>query len=85
MWSFILCGQHSCFKKITERLLCSPKDEKTVFGIRFPNSLGLAAGFDKNALFPGISSALGFGHIEVGTVTPKPQPGNPKAQVVQGY
>ena len=83
----IVCGVLSCadnipvLKKITERLLFSPKDEKTVFGIKFPNALGLAAGFDKNALFPGISSALGFGHIEVGTVTPKPQPGNPKPRL----
>ena len=83
----IVCGVLSCadnipvLKKITESLLRSPKDEKTVFGIKFPNALGLAAGFDKNALFPNISSALGFGHIEVGTVTPKPQPGNLKPRL----
>ena len=83
----IVCGVLSCadnipiLKKITETLLRSPKDEKTLFGIKFPNALGLAAGFDKNGLFPGISSALGFGHIEVGTVTPKPQSGNPKPRL----
>lgn len=47
-----------------------------LMGIRFPNRVGLAAGFDKNGVaIPGLSS-LGFGHIEVGTVTPKPQFGN---------
>ena len=51
--------------------------EREVFGIKFPNPIGLAAGLDKNAeLFSELSS-LGFGFIEIGTVTPKPQPGNP--------
>ncbi len=50
-------------------------------GLRFPNPVGLAAGFDKNAtLFPTFRF-LGFGFIEVGTVTPKPQPGNPKPRL----
>ena len=51
--------------------------EREVFGIKFLNPVGLAAGLDKNAeLFSELSS-LGFGFIEIGTVTPKPQPGNP--------
>ncbi|MCD8072810.1 MAG: quinone-dependent dihydroorotate dehydrogenase, partial [Alistipes sp.] len=51
--------------------------ERDVFGIRFKNPVGLAAGFDKNATqFPDLAP-LGFGFIEVGTVTPRPQPGNP--------
>ena len=51
--------------------------EREVFGIKFPNPVGLAAGLDQNAeLFSELSS-LGFGFIEIGTVTPKPQPGNP--------
>ena len=51
--------------------------EREIFGIKFPNPVGLAAGLDKNAeLFSELSS-LGFGFIEIGTVTPKPQPGNP--------
>lgn len=51
--------------------------EREVFGIKFPNPIGLAAGLDKNAeLFSELSS-LGFGFIEIGTVTPKSQPGNP--------
>lgn len=59
----------------------SIKDEKlerTVAGIKFPNPVGLAAGFDKNATFYNEFSAFGFGSIEVGTVTPKGQAGNPK-------
>jgi dihydroorotate dehydrogenase len=50
---------------------------RTVFGVRFPNAVGLAAGMDKNGVaLPGWG-ALGFGHVEVGTVTWHPQPGNP--------
>ncbi len=48
-----------------------------VMGIRFPNPVGLAAGLDKDAKYINGLAALGFGFIEVGTVTPKPQPGNP--------
>ncbi len=52
--------------------------EKTVFGIRFPNPIGLGAGFDKDAKCINELSNLGFGFIEVGTVTPVGQPGNDK-------
>lgn len=53
----------------------------TVMGLEFPNPVGLAAGLDKNADYlPGLSK-LGFGFIEVGTVTPKPQDGNPKPRL----
>ena len=55
--------------------------EKEVMGIRFPNSVGLAAGLDKNADALPALSALGFGFVEVGTVTPKPQPGNDKPRL----
>ena len=54
---------------------------KTVMGIEFPNAVGLAAGLDKNGEHIGALSALGFGFIEVGTVTPRPQPGNPKPRL----
>src|SRR6202011_6160356 len=49
-----------------------------LFGLHFPNRVGLAAGFDKNARDVDSLGRLGFGFIEVGTVTPRPQPGNPR-------
>ena len=52
-----------------------------VAGISFPNRVGLAAGMDKDAEFVPASAAMGFGHVEVGTVTPKPQPGNPQPRL----
>ncbi|MFO0990590.1 MAG: quinone-dependent dihydroorotate dehydrogenase [Hyphomicrobiales bacterium] len=52
-----------------------------LFGLAFPNPLGLAAGFDKNAEVAGAAVRLGFGFVEVGTVTPKPQAGNPKPRL----
>jgi dihydroorotate dehydrogenase len=52
-----------------------------VAGIRFENRLGLAAGFDKNAELVLAAHALGFGHVEIGTVTALPQPGNPKPRL----
>lgn len=62
------------------RRLLAPTDPvlaSTVFGVRFPGPLGLAAGFDKDGLGVLTWGALGFGHAEVGTVTAHPQPGNP--------
>lgn len=53
------------------------KLEKEVFGIKFPNPVGLAAGFDKDAKMLDELSAFGFGFIEIGTLTPQPQQGNP--------
>ncbi len=51
------------------------------FGLTFPNAVGLAAGFDKNAEAWPAAAALGFGHVEVGTITAQAQPGNPKPRV----
>ncbi len=51
------------------------------FGLRFPNAVGLAAGFDKNALAWPAAAALGFGHVEIGTVTALAQPGNPRPRM----
>lgn len=51
------------------------------FGLTFPNPLGLAAGLDKDAVAVGAWFALGFGFVEVGTVTPRPQPGNPRPRL----
>lgn len=53
-----------------------PELERELWGIKFPNPVGLAAGFDKDARWVDELSALGFGFVEIGTVTPKPQPGN---------
>ena len=53
----------------------------TLWGRNFANPLGLAAGFDKNAAVIGPMLAMGFGFVEVGSVTPKPQPGNPRPRV----
>ena len=58
-----------------------PALEREVFGIRFANPIGLAAGFDRNGEAFRELAALGFGFIEVGTVTPRPQPGNPRPRV----
>ena len=54
---------------------------RTVMGLTFPNPVGLAAGLDKNGECIDALAALGFGFIEVGTVTPRPQPGNPKPRM----
>lgn len=61
---------------VTDPLLASD-----LLGIRFPNPVGLAAGYDKNAVAVPMWSALGFGFVEVGAVTPRPQAGNPKPRV----
>jgi len=57
------------------------KLERTLWGIKFPNPVGLAAGFDKDAKYTDQLACLGFGFIEIGTVTPRPQPGNPKPRL----
>jgi len=54
---------------------------KEVFGIRFPNPVGLAAGLDKDADAFDALGVLGFGFVEIGTITPKPQPGNPRPRL----
>ncbi|CAG1014068.1 MAG: quinone-dependent dihydroorotate dehydrogenase [Rhizobiaceae bacterium] len=59
----------------------SPRLRTTVCGLEFPNPLGMAAGYDKNAEVPDALLALGFGFAEVGTVTPRPQAGNPKPRI----
>ncbi|WP_255151686.1 quinone-dependent dihydroorotate dehydrogenase [Halorarius halobius] len=55
--------------------------ETTAFGQSFPNPVGVAAGFDKNAEIPNVLAALGFGHVEVGGVTAQPQQGNPRPRM----
>lgn len=66
------------------RSVCTYKNEKLereVFGLKFPNPIGLAAGFDKNAEIYDMMGAMGFGFVEIGTVTPRAQPGNPKPRL----
>ncbi|MDE1170851.1 MAG: quinone-dependent dihydroorotate dehydrogenase [Verrucomicrobium sp.] len=58
-----------------------PGPERKLWGLTFPNPLGLAAGFDKNGVALDGWEALGFGFMELGTVTPLPQPGNPKPRI----
>jgi len=58
-----------------------PRLARQLMGLDFANPLGLAAGFDKNAEVPDAAHGLGFGFAEVGTVTPRPQPGNPRPRV----
>jgi dihydroorotate dehydrogenase len=58
-----------------------PPKPTTVFGLTLPNPIGLAAGFDKNGVAIPAWAALGFGFVEIGTVTAQPQPGNPKPRI----
>ncbi len=64
-------------RPVTERLVRTPSTPVHVLGLTFPHPLGLAAGFDKNAVGIDGLAALGFGHVEIGTVTGEAQPGNP--------
>ncbi len=62
----------------------APDDKRLamrVFGLNFPNPIGIAAGFDKNAEVPDALLRAGFGFVEVGTITPKPQSGNPRPRL----
>ena len=66
------------------RLTCGgrpPGLERTVFGLKFPNAVGLAAGLDKDATVNEGWEAFGFGFVEIGTVTPRPQPGNDRPRL----
>lgn len=72
-------GYRWCLSKIYT--VKHPALEREVFGITFPNPVGLAAGFDKNADIFDMLSSFGFGHIEVGAITPKAQRGNPRPRL----
>src|SRR4051794_41335008 len=58
-----------------------PKLAVRAFGLNFPNPIGMAAGFDKSAEAPDALLRLGFGFVEIGSVTPKPQSGNPRPRL----
>ncbi|MBU3635233.1 quinone-dependent dihydroorotate dehydrogenase [Polynucleobacter sp. es-GGE-1] len=67
---------------LLEKFLTQPlADPRTLCGITFPNPVGLAAGLDKDGKHIDALAALGFGFLEIGTVTPRPQPGNPKPRM----
>jgi dihydroorotate dehydrogenase len=72
---FLLSAIRSRFTLKDERL------SQNIFNVNFPNPVGMAAGFDKNATMIPFLEALGFGYIEYGTVTPRPQEGNPKPRL----
>ena len=87
-------AHHAAFRAIraarpaTSRLVGSPAERRAgasarveAMGLTFPHPLGLAAGFDKNAVGIDGLAALGFGHVEIGTVTGEPQPGNPRPRL----
>jgi dihydroorotate dehydrogenase len=82
------CLKGLCGWGPTRRLVewaCKPEEHdklgRELFGLRFPNPVGLGAGFDKNALYLRELAALGFGFVEIGTVTPRAQNGNPKPRL----
>jgi dihydroorotate dehydrogenase len=82
------CAHHWGFRAIrvagpilTRSPVGRPGDAVEAMGLVFPNALGLAAGFDKSGLGVDALAALGFGHIEIGTVTAEPQSGNPKPRL----
>ena len=83
-FSLLKIGYKFPLKAWTWRKMFTFKDsrlERVVFGIKFPNPVGLAAGFDKDAKLIDELSCFGFGFIEIGTLTPKPQDGNPKPRL----
>ena len=65
-------------RMLGQHIECEPR---SVMGIRFPNAVGLAAGLDKNGAHIEALSDLGFGFLEIGTITPRPQQGNPKPRI----
>ena len=74
-------ASHSDFALRGLRSFQPPSKPKTLFGLNFPNPIGLAAGLDKNGVALPAWAALGFGFVEIGTVTAKAQPGNPKPRI----
>jgi len=68
-------------RRVLRILSCPPALPVQVLGMTFPNPVGLAAGLDKEACCSSAFHAMGFGFVELGTVTPKPQPGNPRPRL----
>lgn len=76
-----LVGDFRPFGRLLRRLYAVPPKPVDAFGLTFPNPVGLAAGYDKDGLGWRGLACLGFGHIEIGAVTPYPQPGNLKPRL----
>jgi dihydroorotate dehydrogenase len=77
----IRLGAYQPLNFLLRAMYIAPGKPVEAFGLHFPNPVGLAAGYDKDGLVWRGLATLGFGHIEIGTVTPLPQPGNPKPRV----
>src|SRR5262250_984746 len=69
------------FTPLARRAVDDPRLAVRAFGLNFPNPIGIAAGFDKHAEVPDALLRIGFGFVEIGTVTPLPQPGNPRPRL----
>lgn len=76
-----ITGNFPPSRKLLELIYKTPAKPVSAFGLTFKNPIGLAAGYDKDGIAIRGLASLGFGHIEIGTVTPKPQPGNPSPRV----
>ena len=76
-----LSGKFSWSRALLRTMFAPSNDPISLFGKELPNRIGLAAGYDKNATALDGLEAMGFGHIEIGTIVPKPQPGNPSPRV----
>jgi dihydroorotate dehydrogenase len=74
-------GGYEPFSALLRWVYAAPQKPVRAFGLNFRNPVGLAAGYDKDAVAVRGLAALGFGHLEVGTVTPRPQAGNPKPRI----
>ena len=77
----IRLGAYPPLNLLLRAVYAAPGKPVEAFGLHFQNPVGLAAGYDKDGFAWRGLAALGFGHIEIGTVTPRPQPGNPKPRV----
>lgn len=82
-YGLMILGKCKIAKAYMEKknYISNPKLTQEVFGVKFENPVGLAAGFDKNATMIKSMKSLGFGFTEIGTMTPKPQDGNPKPRM----
>jgi dihydroorotate dehydrogenase len=76
-----LAGRLAPVRAVLRAMYAAPAQPVTAFGLTFANPVGLAAGYDKDGLGWRGLATLGFGHIEVGTVTLRPQPGNPRPRI----